>query len=57
MPLSVPLEEPLAEVGIGATNSEATREAAPIFLEREAMFCGLAMVLPVRGTWKVACAA
>ena len=28
------------ELGIGATKSEATRVAAPIFLERRAMFGG-----------------
>lgn len=55
----VPLDKVLAEPGVGARRGatpEATREAAPIFLEREAMFGG-AMVRPVRGTWKSVCAA
>ena len=38
MPLRVVLEVLLTELGVGATNSVATREAVPIFLERGAMF-------------------
>ena len=34
------LEVLLTELGVGATNSVATREAVPIFLERGAMFGG-----------------
>ena len=40
MPLRVVLEVLLTELGVGATNSVATREAVPIFLERRAMFGG-----------------
>ena len=35
------LEVLLTELGVGATKSEATREAAPIFLESGAMFGGV----------------
>ena len=37
MPLRVVLEVLLTELGVGATNSVATREAVPIFLERGAV--------------------
>ena len=47
---SAVLENLLTEPGVGATNSEATREAAPIFLERGAMLAVLAMVRPTQGT-------
>ena len=46
MPFSVVLLELLTELGVGATNSEATRDAAPIFLESGAMFV---MVQQARG--------
>ena len=41
MPLSAVREEPLTELGAGATNSEASRVAAPVFLERRTMFGGV----------------
>ena len=40
MPFSVVLDDLLTELGTGATNPGATREAAPIFLKRGAMFGG-----------------
>ena len=43
MPFLV-LEELLTELGGGATNSEATRDAAPIFLESVDMFGVFVMV-------------
>ena len=39
-PLSVVSDKLLTECEPGATDSEATREAAPIFVERGAMFGG-----------------
>ena len=57
MPFDTSLEEIRGDSGVGVTNSEATREAAPAFLEQGAMFGGPCNGAAGAGTWKIAGAA
>ena len=59
VPLSVVSEAQLLPELWGISDSEATREAAPIFLERAAILVVLARVRvrPVLGPWEIAAAA